>query len=270
MADTWYAQRGDKQIGPMPQAKLRDALSSGKLRREDLVWCEGWPEWRPAGDVAELSGATGDDGDLDLAPATPTASTGNMGRGVNAALDYRGAGDGRGEVAATGRALDALSATRPWVMLVSILLFIALAFAALFLLLALLAGVGAAFSDGGGAAGAVMLVFAVIGGLALLLYFFPALFLMRYASAIGRLRNSRSSEDLESALVNQKSFWKFVGILTIVVISFYVLMFVLSLILVGVGAAGAGGGGGNNPFGGAGGGTPPPTITIDDFQFDPN
>jgi hypothetical protein len=64
------------------------------------------------------------------------------------------------------------------------------------------------------------LVFAV-------LYVFPGWFLIKYSSAIGRLVNSGQSSDMENALQQQRKFWKFVGVLFIVIM----VMFVLGMIV---------------------------------------
>ena len=55
-------------------------------------------------------------------------------------------------------------------------------------------------------------------------YVYPAKKLWGYGSAIGRLTTSRSTSDLEAAMGEQKSFWKFVGIATICLFGVYFLM----------------------------------------------
>ena len=75
-----------------------------------------------------------------------------------------------------------------------------------------------------------------------LLYFFPALHLARYASRIGSLISSSRTEDLENALDAQKSFWRFSGILTLVVIVLYLLTILVVIIAAAAGASAATGG----------------------------
>lgn len=108
--------------------------------------------------------------------------------------------------------LEALRATRPWVKFLSILGFI---------LCALMALAGLAFVGGAGAKAGPMAAFGPAIGvfylLFVLLYFFPCLYLLRYANAIARIP-ADGQRALEEALVKQKSFWKFVGILTAVVL----------------------------------------------------
>jgi hypothetical protein len=44
MAQEWYAARhgqdGNKRYGPVPLSELRDMIDSGRVRPDDLVWCE--------------------------------------------------------------------------------------------------------------------------------------------------------------------------------------------------------------------------------------
>jgi uncharacterized membrane protein len=56
------------------------------------------------------------------------------------------------------------------------------------------------------------------------IYIYPALKLWKYASNIGALLISSSMSDLEAALSQQRSFWKFLGIM---IISIFVLYFVI-------------------------------------------
>lgn len=140
---------------------------------------------------------------------------------------------GPGQV--TEIAVDMLRQTRPWVMFLSILTF--LASAGILLLGLMMIGVGLMAAGSGPEKG----VQAAIGAVYLpmsALYIYPAIKMWSYGSAIGRLVASRANEDLEAALRQQKSFWKFSGIAAIVMIALYVLIFVGALV-VGV-AAGLG------------------------------
>ena len=56
-ADRWFfAAGGRAQQGPVSFSALKQKAASGKLTREDLVWREGMPKWKRAGDVAGLFG----------------------------------------------------------------------------------------------------------------------------------------------------------------------------------------------------------------------
>ena len=64
------------------------------------------------------------------------------------------------------------------------------------------------------------------------IYFFPCLFLYRFSSAMKTALNSNDQEYLSQSFQNLKSLFKYVGIITIIVIAVYALMlaiFVLRL-----------------------------------------
>lgn len=143
--------------------------------------------------------------------------------------------------------LQALAGTKPWVRLCSILGFIG---AGVMILAGLamiatgaIAGVSSQQSAGfttqqstGLAAfpvimGIMYIVFSII-------YLFPALKLWKYGSAIVRLMSTNSTADLENALDQQRGFWKFVGILMVIMIAFMILA-VLGGILAGIAGAAA-------------------------------
>jgi len=65
-----------------------------------------------------------------------------------------------------------------------------------------------------------------------LLYIYPALKLWKYASHIGALLLSSSMLDLEAALSQQRSFWKFLGIM---IIALFALYFVVVIAVVAFG-----------------------------------
>jgi hypothetical protein len=68
------------------------------------------------------------------------------------------------------------------------------------------------------------------------LYIYPGVKLWQYGSAISRVEASRAPADLESALEQQKSFWKYSGVTLIVMVALYALFIVGA---VGVGVMGA-------------------------------
>ena len=104
-----------------------------------------------------------------------------------------------------------LAATKPWVRLMSVLGFISAGFMILAGLGMMLAGM--ATSDlGSGQALAIGLLYPVFG----LLYIVPSAYLFRYASRIGDYLRGGQEIQLELALDSQRSFWKFVGILTVI------------------------------------------------------
>src|ERR1700676_5585814 len=52
MRDEWYVARrgqgGNTRYGPVPLQELRALLDQGKVKGEDLVWCEGMGTWQRA------------------------------------------------------------------------------------------------------------------------------------------------------------------------------------------------------------------------------
>jgi len=140
--------------------------------------------------------------------------------------------DDRAEV--TGAAVELLRQTKPWVTFLAVMSFLGAGFM-------LLGGIsmvalGAVVPKSGAtpipmaAMGAGYIPFA-------LLYVYPALKLWGFSSAIGRLLASRASIDLEAALAQQKSFWKFAGITTIVMLVLYG-VFIVGFMVIGMAAMG--------------------------------
>ena len=124
--------------------------------------------------------------------------------------------------------LAALKSTRPWVMFLSILGFICLAFMVLGSLMFIVVGsavtqqakLPAFFGPG----------FGMLELLLALIYFFPFLYLLRYGIAIGNIPGYGQAA-MERALQQQKSFWKFMGILMIILLVLYAVIFIGAITL---------------------------------------
>lgn len=131
----------------------------------------------------------------------------------------------------TPSVIELLSQTRPWALFLSILGFIS---SGLMAIVGVIGGVGGlAMARAGGVQMAVMmLVYPLIG----LLYFFPSLYLFRFAQAIRDLRDAPDVLHLENALSAQKSFWKFVGILAALVIALYVAIIAVAAVVAVIAA----------------------------------
>ena len=125
-------------------------------------------------------------------------------------------------VGLTPLAQQYLDETRPWVRFISIMTFV---MAGLMLLLGVVMVSVAVFGGlvarnrgtlgvlgsaiGGGVMALVYLALACV-------YIAPGVYLSRYAAAIKLLRANCNPGGLEDALKHQKSFWRFVGILTVI------------------------------------------------------
>jgi hypothetical protein len=67
----WYYASGGQQRGPVKTPQLKQLATSGELKPDDLVWCDGMANWSPASTVkglfaAEVSGGV----DASNSPAT--------------------------------------------------------------------------------------------------------------------------------------------------------------------------------------------------------
>jgi hypothetical protein len=130
-----------------------------------------------------------------------------------------------------------LSATKPWVRFMSVLMWIGV-----ILMLLIGAGMGVVSTMGVAKSptnpfgGSQLLIFAVVYGLMAFIYVFPALKLWKYANRIGSLGSTRSVSDLDAALNEQRSFWKFVGVMAIIMISLY-LVIIIGFVAFGATAA---------------------------------
>jgi hypothetical protein len=128
--------------------------------------------------------------------------------------------------------LAALKGTRPWVRLLSILLFLGAALGILGVVLML---AGSMLSGlGGGGEGAPLMLIAVFQGLACLLYLVPAYFLFKYSAAIDALVKGGGMGALETALGHQKSFWRFSGILALIGLIIGVLGMLAAILIPGL------------------------------------
>jgi hypothetical protein len=70
----------------------------------------------------------------------------------------------------------------------------------------------------------------------LAIYFFPILFLFRFGTRIKSYLYSGDTKDLEEALKNNKSLWTFMGVITIIGLSFTALTLVGVIIAAAFGA----------------------------------
>lgn len=52
----WWLARDGKNYGPLSEAEFGKLVELGHLRDTDLVWCENWPDWKPASIVRASGG----------------------------------------------------------------------------------------------------------------------------------------------------------------------------------------------------------------------
>ncbi|MFV8346548.1 hypothetical protein [Flavobacterium sp. ZB4P13] len=132
-------------------------------------------------------------------------------------------------------AKDFLKETAKWAYFLSILGYIGIGFivfAALFAgtLFSAMGKMNPAMGMMGSSFGIVM---AVVYLLIAVLYFFPVYYLNKFASNVKAAFNNNDSETLTTSLGYLKSHYKFIGIMTLVIFSLYLLMFV-GMIVTGI------------------------------------
>lgn len=120
--------------------------------------------------------------------------------------------------------LEALRKTKPWVRFLSIIGFLCVV---LMVVIGIGVAVAGAFFGGNqgkpGFEGPFLIGMSLLYVLLGILYIFPSLYLFRYASAIGEaLAAPSKSAAVENALRQQKSFWKFAGIMTLIMFLVYI------------------------------------------------
>jgi hypothetical protein len=136
-------------------------------------------------------------------------------------------------------AQEYLGQTRPWVRFISVLVFVGSGFMVIAGLAMLALGMAGGFAgrDTSAVFGAAW--GALVGSVYLLmacLYIAPGVFLHRYAGAIGQLIATGASSDLEDAIKHQRSFWRFVGVLSVVAIIVSIFFIGLAVVLGVMGA----------------------------------
>ena len=191
-------KRGDQLYGPYTVQELEDFLNQGNFKASDLASSDG-ENWMQISQLPGLGQGS--------VSSPKRSSPQRVTRNVSA----------QGGQQVSSLVIDKLAGTQGWVRFFSVLGFIVFG-------LIMLGAIGALFLGGMGVF--VSLVYIVIGAL----YFFPTLKLSQYASRIARLRVTQSEVDLSAALEAQRSFWAFVGIVTLVVLCLYLVIFLVTCV----------------------------------------
>lgn len=125
--------------------------------------------------------------------------------------------------------IESVKGIGPWTRFMSVLGFISVAFliigAAVMLGISLFAG-----NLGGAMPGGMMIAMSILYVIIAILYVFPCLYLWGTAGAVVRMKKGDIPGGMETALANQKSFWKFIGIVTIVFLVMYPIFFILMVV----------------------------------------
>lgn len=124
----------------------------------------------------------------------------------------------------SGRTIDMLKQTGPWVRLIGLLMWIGVVFMAI----ATIFIIGASVLAGAGPEGMIGgLVMGVFYGFLTFVYWLMAKSLTGYSKRINALTASESVIDLEDAMEAQKTFWKTAGIVTAVTLIIYIVILVV-------------------------------------------
>jgi hypothetical protein len=134
-----------------------------------------------------------------------------------------GSGTTQQQICLTSAAQQFLNQTRPWVRFISVMTFIAAGIMAIAGIVMIAIGIGKGFPGipSSGVRGPLLGAMGnVAGGFFYIVlafaYIAPGIFLSRCAGAISLLDSTRSPQALEDAMRNQRSFWRYVGILMII------------------------------------------------------
>ena len=127
--------------------------------------------------------------------------------------------------------VDTMRQTKPWATFLGVLGFIGSGLMVLAGLIIFLAGSSLGNS---GLPATIGLLYIPFGAL----YVVPSLFLYRYGATIGRFMVRGDIDTLGEALVHQKSLWRFMGILTVVILVLYGLILVGGMVFGALGAFG--------------------------------
>lgn len=141
--------------------------------------------------------------------------------------------------------IDQLARTRGWTLFFAIMLWLG---AALLLLSGIAMAILGSMGSSLGAAGANSPLGGLEGPLLgigigifyfilALIYIYPALKLTKFSKKVSDLMKVPSEEGLVSALDEQRGFWKYVGIMMILFIAFYILIIIGAMIFGIMGAS---------------------------------
>jgi hypothetical protein len=126
--------------------------------------------------------------------------------------------------------LEPLSQTKCWVRIFSVMCFISGALMVIAVLGMMMFGGNIPASDTGLPSG-VMTGMSIFYLLLSVIYFTPSYYLYKYANAIKLAEDDCSIDNLSSALAYQKSFWKFAGIVMVIMIGIAITGIVAAILL---------------------------------------
>ncbi len=55
MSKDYFFSKDNQQTGPFDLEVIKKMITEGKITSKSLAWCEGMENWKPAGQIEELS-----------------------------------------------------------------------------------------------------------------------------------------------------------------------------------------------------------------------
>jgi hypothetical protein len=205
---TWYYAYAGREQGPVDFSTLANLFATRQLQPEVEVWNQGMAQWVPASSVAGL---------VPVSVASGAERTSNGQPVVS---------DKSSESSQISHAVTrVLAESRPWVIFIAVIGFI---YAALLLL-------GGILQIIFGSRTAVFLITAtgLLNMVLAVVVSFGAWLLVSYVGGISHVERSRRDTALCSALSTLKTFWVYVGIVLIVVLTMLVLLAIVILSMAG-------------------------------------
>ena len=122
--------------------------------------------------------------------------------------------------------LNNLNTTRKWTMFHAIIGFI---FLGLFIVIGVITGIFlSAFNSGATSMGIPESLLEVIFIILAIVYFFPVLFLFRFSKHTAHAVQTLDKQELHKAFQNLKSYFAYLGVLLIIVLSFYIVALIVT------------------------------------------
>jgi hypothetical protein len=216
MSETWYHLVDGQTVGPLLFSDLQQMAAAGTLKPADRISTNG-EAWQPASDVTGLLFAP-----PPLPPPFPPSTT-SAPTAQN--LSYQAPYASGPPISA--RVVELFGQTARWVRIMSVILFVSIGLMLVVGAIMLLMQLVHAGPSAEGPPGVLGLAYFVMSAF----YIPPAIFLHRYAGAAKMFSRLRDDESLEKAVEAQKSFWKFVAVLALVIIGLYIVMIPVIVII---------------------------------------
>lgn len=240
----YFVSRDGQELGSFEAPQILEGLRSGSFLATDWVWQEGMGDWKPVSDVFPQAVKPSNAPMRGAAPVRAVVPRGNPAPAAGPQRPAARTHPHESSPAATGAVapkpggmvpqttLAELAGTRPWVLLVAVVMWIGAGITLLgvgLMTFLSIAGAGAMANSGNpaGAGGALLTILMMLVAAGLIVY--PTLKLTKYASGITRLLKTRSVPDLDLLLSEQRRFWKFYGIMILAYIAMVLICVVMAV-----------------------------------------